>query len=74
VVLSEGLGPSPHDEAILQALELLTRDAEDDVRLQLTDHKGRKAYRGGQMYLIQHLLVLDILDRYDIDDVEVAGE
>jgi hypothetical protein len=108
VVLSEGKALSSREEAILQALELLTREEESDTmwikasdlraqvrelldipedkmgsaqwvghimkRLQLTDRTRRKAYSAGQMYLIQRQQVLDMLDRYDIDAVEVEED
>ncbi|MCI0714381.1 MAG: toprim domain-containing protein [Chloroflexi bacterium] len=104
VVLSEGKALSPREEAILQSLELLTRDREDDTtwvkavdlraqvrellvipedkmgsaqwvghimkRLQLTDRTRRKAYSGGQMYLIQRKQVEDMMDRYEVETVE----
>jgi hypothetical protein len=106
VALSEGKALSLREEAILQALELLTQDEKDDTmwikatdlraqvrellvipedqmgsaqwvghimkRLQLTDRRRRKAYAGGQMYLIQREQLLDMTDRYDIDEVQVT--
>jgi hypothetical protein len=104
VVLSGGKALSPREEAILQSLELLTRDAADDnvwikasdLRaqvgelldipedkmgsaqwvghlmkcLQFTDRTRRKAYSGGQMYLIQPKQVKDMMTRYDVETVE----
>jgi hypothetical protein len=105
VVLSEGKALSAREEAILQALELLTHDEDDNVwikasdlraqvrelldipedkmgsaqwvghimkRLQLTDRTRRKAYSGGQMYLIQCKQVQDMLDRYDVQKVQLS--
>jgi hypothetical protein len=36
-------------------------------RLQLTDRHHRKAYTGGQMYLVQSDEILDMMRRYDVE-------
>jgi hypothetical protein len=96
---SEGKALSEREEAVLRALELMTRQTDEawikasDLRekvrellgetaeqmghaqwighilnrLQLTDRHHRKAYTGGQMYLVQSDEILDMMRRYDVE-------
>ncbi len=99
---SEGKALSDREEAVLQALEIMTRNSQAEVwikacdlrdrvrdllgysaeqmghaqwvghilnRLQLTDRNRRKAYTGGQMYLIHRNEVIDMMRRYDVESV-----
>lgn len=40
-------------------------------RFQFTDRTRRKAYSGGQQYLMQRKQVLDMMTRYEVADVGV---
>jgi hypothetical protein len=99
---SEGKALSEREEAVLQALEIMTRSADTEMwvkaadlrdkvrellgynadqmghvqwighilnRLQLTDRNRRKAYTGGQMYLVQHHEITDMMRRYAVDAI-----
>jgi hypothetical protein len=100
--LSEGKALSDREEAVLQSLEIMTRNADGAVwlkaselrervreimgisreqmghaqwighvlnRLALTDRNRKKAYTGGQMYLIDRMEVNDMMRRYDVAPV-----
>jgi hypothetical protein len=102
--LSEGKALSDREEAVLQALEIMTRNAESTVwlkaaelreqvrdimgisreqmghaqwighvlnRLALTDRNRKKAYTGGQMYLIDRADVSDMMRRYDVAQIQI---
>ena len=102
--LSEGKALSDREEAVLQSLEIMTRDADGAVwlkaselrervraimgitpeqmghaqwighvlnRLALTDRNRKKAYTGGQMYLIDRTEVSDMMRRYDVDQIQI---
>ncbi|MBZ0276111.1 MAG: hypothetical protein K8I60_08205, partial [Anaerolineae bacterium] len=102
--LSEGKALSDREEAVLQSLELMTRDTEGAVwlkavelrehvrgilgitpeqmghaqwighvlnRLALTDRNRKKAYTGGQMYLIDRREVRDMMHRYDVAQITI---
>jgi hypothetical protein len=102
--LSEGKAMSDREEAVLQSLELMTRDTEGAVwlkavelrenvrgilgitpeqmrhaqwighvlnRLALTDRNRKKAYTGGQMYLIDRREVRDMMHRYDVTQITI---
>jgi hypothetical protein len=104
--LSEGKTLSDREEAVLQALEIMTRNADGAVwlkaaelreqvrdimgisreqmghaqwighvlnRLALTDRNRKKAYTGGQMYLIDRTEVSDMMRRYDVAAVSGAN-
>jgi len=104
---SEGKALSDREEAVLQALEIMTRsnqaeawikacDLRDKVcdllgynaeqmghaqwvghilnRLQLTDRNRRKAYTGGQMYLIRRDEIMDMMRRYDVESVSQSHD
>lgn len=43
-------------------------------RLQLTDRRRRKAYTGGQMYLIQHEQVMEMMERHDIEAIAITND
>ncbi|QPC83025.1 hypothetical protein G4Y79_01225 [Phototrophicus methaneseepsis] len=100
--LSEGKALSNREEAVLQSLEIMTRNADGAVwlkaselrervreimgisqdqmghaqwighilnRLALTDRNRKKAYTGGQMYLIDRREVSDMMRRYDVSQI-----
>jgi hypothetical protein len=104
---SEGKALSDREEAVLQALEMMTRNSQAEVwikacdlrdrvrdllsysaeqmghaqwvghilnRLQLTDRNRRKAYTGGQMYLIRRSEIMDMMRRYDVESVSQSHE
>jgi len=104
---SEGKALSDREEAVLQALEIMTRsnqaeawikacDLRDKVcdllgynaeqlghaqwvghilnRLHLTDRNRRKAYTGGQMYLIRRDEIMDMMRRYDVESVSQSHD
>jgi hypothetical protein len=39
-------------------------------RLQLTDRTRRKAYSGGQMYLMERGKILDMMHRYEVESID----
>lgn len=43
-------------------------------RLQLTDRNRRKAYTGGQMYLIRRSEITDIMRRYEVEMVSNTSD
>jgi hypothetical protein len=102
--LSEGKALSDREEAVLQALEIMTRNADGAAwlkatelreqvrnimgisreqmghaqwighvlnRLALTDRNRKKAYTGGQMYLIDRAEVNDMMRRYDVAQIQI---
>jgi DNA primase len=105
---SEGKALSEREEAVLQALEIMTRSTGETERwikaadlrhkvcdlldysadqmghaqwighilnhLQLTDRYRRKAYTGGQMYLIRRNEITDMMRRYDVETVSTVND
>ena len=105
--LSEGKALSDREQAVLQSLEIMTRNADEATwlkaadlrdrvreimginrdqmghaqwighvlnRLSLIDRNRKKAYTGGQMYLIDRTEVCDMMRRYDVTQIAIDSQ